>query len=337
MSDFIAELEAELIAAARRRAARRRRRVHLPRPHRPALLAVAAAALVVVTAIGVTAALRARVNPTGDQSVTPATTPTSGCEKSVTGELLSAVPSLRRPSNAAVPAAVSAAIDEIWTPIPERARVAGQAAGTAFWVVPVMRLGEGERCAPASDACLVPVDGNRAAEDPACTTAGDGLPRVVRYRGRVLAYGLVAPAIREVEIVVDGGAGVVPARDGVVASLLPAGVTMSPRSGVHWRTFGAGRPPVAVLNATRMHGVAGATRDHLVGAGLTTARDVLVANFPETRRRSAVVYDGETFAARARSIAKALDIADVRPAPTEVLELARGAAVVVVLGADRAP
>jgi hypothetical protein len=337
MTDFIAQLEAELLGAARRRAARPRARVRMPRSRRPTLLAVTAT-VVVVAALGVTAALRAGVGPAGEERATPGAPPASGCAKSVTGELLSSVPSLRRPSDARVPEAAPAAIDRIWTPIPERARLAGQAGGTAFWVVPVMRLGEAERCAPAHDACLVPVDGNRATEDPVCTTGEPaGAPRVVPYRGRVLAYGLVDPTIREVEIAVDGGVGVVPARDGAIASLLPTGVTMSPRSGVHSRPFGAGRPPVAVVSAARSHGLATGARDRLVAAGLAAPRDVLIANFPDTRRRSAVVYDGEAFAPRARSIAEALDVADVHPAPTRVLELAHGAAVVVVLGADAAP
>jgi hypothetical protein len=287
--------------------------------------------------VGAAEALRAGVDP-GDERAAPGTPPASGCTTSVTGELLSSVPSLRRPPDAPVPAAALAAIDGIWTPIPERARRVGQASGTAFWVVPIMRPGEGERCAPAHDACLVPVGGNRPTEDPVCT-AGEpgGAPRVVRYRGRVLAYGLVTPAVREIEIAVDGGVGVVTARDGVIASLLPAGVTMSLRSGVHWRSFGARRPPVAVLNATQIDGLATGARDRLVDAGLAAARDVLVANSPDSRRRSAVVYDGEAFAPRARSIAETLGVADVRPAPTRVLEFARGAAVVVVLGADAAP
>jgi LytR cell envelope-related transcriptional attenuator len=337
MTDFIAELEAELLAAARRRAARPRRRLRPPRSRRPALLAITAT-VVIVAAIGVGAALRAGAGPADDERAAPGTPPASGCAKWVTGELLSSVPSLRRPSGAPVPSAAPAAVDGVWTPIPERARLAAEADGTAFWTVPIMRLGEGERCAPAHDACLVPVDSSRPTEDAACTAGGPaGAPRVVPYHGRVLAYGLVDPSIREVEIAVDGGVGVVPVRDGVIASLLPSGVTMTPSSGVHWRPFGAGRPPVAVLNATRLDGLATGARDHLVAAGLAKSRDVLIANFPDIRRRSAVVYDGEAFAPRARSIAEALDVADVHPAPTRVLELAHGAAVVVLLGADAAP
>jgi hypothetical protein len=65
---------------------------------------------------------------------------------------------------------------------------------------------------------------------------------------------------------------------------------------VHWRSFGARRPPVAVLNARRIEGLARGGRDRLIDAGQTTAGDVLVANFPDSRRRSAVVYDGRAFA-----------------------------------------
>jgi hypothetical protein len=205
----------------------------------------------------------------------------------------------------------------------------------AFWVIPIMRLGEGERCAPAHDACLVPLNRDEPL-DPVCTLAS-GRSTVVPLGARVLAYGIVDPTVSELEVEVDGGTALVAARQGVVAGLLPEGVTMTRGSAIHIRPFGGARSPIAVLDATGVVGLATDVRARLVDAGLATTKDVAIGDLrSQGRRRSTVFYDGEAFADRARSIGHALGIADVRPAPTEVLDRTHGAAVVVVLGADQA-
>jgi hypothetical protein len=164
MTDFIAELEAELVAAARRRATRRR--VSWPRLV-PAIAAVAAIALlaIVVSRVG-------DPRPAGER---PAPPPAD----SVIVELPPAAPPVtdlpctrdRRWKTAAPPLAIfarpRAAGDDVplgtdWLPTAYADRNAARRTGLgAVWLVPV--AGVGPPCAPASDtpapgACLV--DGN---------------------------------------------------------------------------------------------------------------------------------------------------------------------------------
>jgi hypothetical protein len=331
VTDFIADLEAELLDAARRRAATKPRRWRLRAPRRPALLPVVivAAALAVVVVVAIT---RTDAAPGGEEQPVTGAPPPSGC--SVAEPLLESVPLLRRAAGEPVPAAALAQIAHVWTPLPEHARPAGQAGDVRFWVVPIMRLGDGERCAPAGDACLVAYGGGTF--EPACTPSAAS-PTVVPYRGRVLAYGLVGPDVSEVELWVDGGGGIVRAQDGVMTALLPEDVSMSRRSSVHVRSFGGSRPTLAVLNATTASGLATDVGERLQAAGFARIGDVTIANFPrQDRARSTVFYDGEAFSERARAIARTLGIADIRPGSTPVLDLAGGAPVVVLLGGDAA-
>jgi hypothetical protein len=286
----------------------------------------------VLAVVAVAAIVRAGAGPGGDEQPVVGPPPVSGC--SVSERVLDTVPVLRRPPGEPVPVAALSPIDDIWTPLPEHARPAGVAGDVSFWMVPVMRLGEGERCAPAGDACLIAYGGRTF--EPVCTSSGS-IPTVVPYRGRVLAYGIVTPDVSEVELWVDGGGGIVPAQEGVIAALLPEGVSMSRRGDVHFRAFGGDRPTLAVLNATGASGLATDVGERLQDAGLVRSGDLMIGNFThQDRARSTVFYDGEAFRERARSIARMLGISDVRPGPTPVLELARTAPVVVVLGNDGA-
>jgi LytR cell envelope-related transcriptional attenuator len=288
-----------------------------------------AAGLAVVALVAI---VRAAAWPGGDEQPVVGPPAVTGC--SVSEQVLQTVPILRRPPGEPVPEAALSPIGDVWTPLPEHARPAGRAGDASFWVVPVMRLGEGEQCAPAGDACLVAYGGRTF--KPVCTSSYSS-PEVLPYRGRVLAYGIVGADVSEVELWVDGGGGVVPAHEGVIAALLPEGVSMSRRSGVHIRSFGGSRPTLAVLNATRASGLATDVGERLQDAGVVRSGDLMIGNFNhQDRARSTVFYDGETFRERARSIARMFGISDVRPGPTAVLELARGAPVVVVLGSDAA-
>jgi hypothetical protein len=93
---------------------------------------------------------------------------------------------------------------------------------------------------------------------------------------------------------------------------------------------------VAVLNGTTITGLAGSVNDRLVQAGYTAIQNPMDYT-DQARSASVVFYNGSANRTQAIEIAKQLDISDRQPIIEEAAQLAPGADVVVVVGADQSP
>ena len=93
---------------------------------------------------------------------------------------------------------------------------------------------------------------------------------------------------------------------------------------------------VAVLNGTTVSGLAGTIDTSLTEAGYTEAQTP--TNYTDQARSASVIfYNGSENRTAAIEIRKLLDISDVQPIETAASQLAPGADVVVVVGADQTP
>jgi LytR cell envelope-related transcriptional attenuator len=305
MSDFIADLEAELRAAASRRRPRRAPRV--------LMLAAAAAACVALAIPAVR--LLAGLAPDRSASGPPA------CAVPAGSPWLDKVPALRVPAGPALPRAARDALPDAYTPIASGARRVASEDGIAFWVVPLTRLAEGERCAAPVMVCVVTVPASRAA----C----DGI-LAAPVHDRIAVFGTSARRRGTVSVVLQRGSGTLPIREGVVAGLLRRGARM--KDGEYGYAERGPFPVVAVLNGTTTAGLATRARDQLKRRGL--AGEIRIGNFTDQMvRRSSVAY-ARGDEAEARTVARVLRIAEVVPLDRDTRELAR-ARVVVVLGRMR--
>jgi LytR cell envelope-related transcriptional attenuator len=240
MTDFISELEAELVAAARRRAAapqRRRPRVSLPRL-RPApvaaaagVAAIAAAAVLVVANIGETGPGDERAVPpasTGAALILPAAVPAADCQERDTRVMAGPVPdiSLSVLSREREPAADN---------LPD---LAGE------WL-PATTIWPGESRRAGDDVHLVPADGIRA--DGACVppdehdggtgvclvvretgvlvrcfdTATIAAGRAVALTGRDRVHGIAPDGVKHLKLAWSGGAADADVTDNVYAAHTP--------------------------------------------------------------------------------------------------------------------
>jgi hypothetical protein len=258
MSDFFADLEAELLDAARRRALRRRRlSLVLPRPAAGRLVASVGVLAVLVTVVVLLVAPRA-----GDRerATTPPAVP--GCGATVDPRLSAAIPALRGPAGAAPPASLAGAL-EGGRIAPDAARVVGRATRVAgggedvtWWIVPASFPTDG-RCGALTRACVIPVTDHPVGA-PACATARDaslGASVIAGpYDGHVAVYGLVPARVASVQVSISGVSKTAVARNGVVG-----GVFVMPwhnGSGVDFAYAAApDAPVVAVFNATTSRGL----------------------------------------------------------------------------------
>jgi hypothetical protein len=93
---------------------------------------------------------------------------------------------------------------------------------------------------------------------------------------------------------------------------------------------------VAVLNGTTVAGLAGTINTRLEQAGYTASQ--APTNYTDQARSASVVfYNGSENRTQAIEIAKLLDISDRQPIIDAATQLAPGADVVVVVGADQTP
>jgi hypothetical protein len=93
---------------------------------------------------------------------------------------------------------------------------------------------------------------------------------------------------------------------------------------------------VAVLNGTTVSGLAATINTRLEQAGYTASQDP--TNYTDQARSASVVfYNGSENRTQAIEIAKLLDVSDRQPIIDAAAQLAPGADVVVVVGADQTP
>jgi hypothetical protein len=112
-----------------------------------------------------------------------------------------------------------------------------------------------------------------------------------------------------------------------------ASATSSPKSGSS--TSARGDVSVAVLNGTTINGLASTVAKRLSQAGFGSGP---TANYTDQARSASVVFYAASGSRReAFDVAKVLDISDVQPIIDAARQLAPGADVVVVVGADQSP
>jgi LytR cell envelope-related transcriptional attenuator len=325
MTDFISELEAELVDAARRRARRGRFRWQVPRVM--PMVATAAAVVMIVAAVG--AALSIDRTRTGDERPAPV-----GGDCAPSRAMLEAVPALAGPASVDPPATVAAAMAAAGAGPGWRhyARLATFEGDVRVWVVPNLP------CYNAREreerVCIVLEDRGMTCHPPADIRAR-GTWRTFESDGRTGVAGLAPAGNLVVGVHVDGAEALLPRiAGGVFGGILPAG-TRADRVEVRFLDG----PPVTVLDATGIDGLATEVGDRLPGE-----EGVRIGTFAEQdRERSTVYYAYDEARPGAEHVAGLLRIYDVQRAPSEVLERADLAAtgagdsgVIVVVGADLA-
>jgi hypothetical protein len=101
-------------------------------------------------------------------------------------------------------------------------------------------------------------------------------------------------------------------------------------------TISRAETSVAVLNGTTVGGLAASINSRLEQAGYTKSQEP--TNYTDQARSASVVfYSGSENRTQAIEIAKLLDISDRQPIIDAAAQLAPGADVVVVTGADQTP
>jgi hypothetical protein len=91
---------------------------------------------------------------------------------------------------------------------------------------------------------------------------------------------------------------------------------------------------VTVLNGTTVYGLAAKVTEKVKGAGYATGTP---QTYTDQARSASVVFYTRDARRSAFAVAKLLNITDVHPISDPVAQLAQGADVAVVVGADQAP
>lgn len=359
MSDFIGELEAQLLDAARRRAAlggrapRRRPSLSLGRIARGPVIAVAVvalAALVVVLAL-----------PGGREVERPAQVPAeqpSSIDAALARGQAAPAPALAQAlladaKGARNPAWRAAAADGR-VDLRELRGVPVAVTFTASWCAPCARDAATvtRMVASGSDAVVVGVATSDAARPAAVWRAGkglEGLPLLIDPAGRA-ARAWAVHGVPDTFFLDRGGR--------VVAHVLGTGDAGALRAGLDAARGGhvlapeplAGRTAPApldprpgatavVLNATRVAGAAADARHRLIAGGVLPASAVATGGYV-TREPESVVRYRAGFRETAARIAARLGVARVAPMDARTRAVvdgtARGTPVAVVLGSGRA-
>jgi hypothetical protein len=227
--DFVHDLELELTAAARRHASARSRRLPaLPHPRR---LIPAVVFMAVVAALVTAVALLAR-SDTENRAAAPAPpgTAPAGCVHRPSDELVERLPDLARPADASLPAAARAVLTERQGNFAaieaDRAALWGERDGVAVWIVPVVSREAEGACAPADGACLVMVADGDA--DVHCRAPLATDIRWSPFPGGTFVLGFPEHGATGVRVVSGREKAEVPARDGVLAGLVPFPVDSPP-------------------------------------------------------------------------------------------------------------